>query len=154
MLARMIVETGTSTMYRAFEDYAKNLKEPVLAVLTHYIYKDEVNHYSYFDRYFKYYNESENLGRTEILKVIVQRLKEASSEDVEIGFQSIYEIQNSTDYDPASYETFKIKLNKLAKKHYPYSMAIKMTMQPLNLNKALETTMVPVVRGAMKVLGI
>ncbi|WP_345978865.1 ferritin-like domain-containing protein [Sulfurimonas sp. HSL3-2] len=154
MLARMIVETGTSTMYRAFEDYAKSLDEPVLAGLTHYIYKDEVNHYSYFDRYFKYYNQSENLGRKEILQVIVQRLKEASSEDIEMGFQSIYEIQNDAVFDRSSYELFKKELNKLAKKHYPYSMAIKMTMQPLNLNKTLETTMVPVIRGAMKVLGI
>ena len=154
MLARMIVETGTSTMYRALKGYAETLEEPVLAELTHYIYKDEVNHYSYFDRYFKYYNQSEKSGRKEILKVIVQRLKEVSSEDIEMGYQSIYEIENNGVYKPESYEAFKRELNKLAKKHYPYSMAIKMTMQPLDLNKAVEVTMVPVIRGAMKVLGI
>ncbi len=154
MLARMIVETGTSTMYKAFESYAKSFDEPILAGLSHYIYKDEVNHYNYFDRYFKYYNQNENLGRTEILKVIAQRLKEVSSEDVEMGYQSIYEMEHEGKFELSYYESFKKELNGLAKKHYPYSMAIKMTMQPLNLNKAVEMTMVPVIRSAIKVLGI
>ena len=154
MLARMIVETGTSTMYRAFEAYAKSLGEPVFARLSHLIYKDEVNHYSYFDRYFKYYNRSEQSGRKEILKVIAQRLREAAGEDIEMAYQSIHETENGGTFDPAFYEAFQRELSKMAKIHYPYSMAIKMTMQPLNLNRAVEATMVPVIRGAMKVLGI
>ncbi|MDD2357341.1 MAG: ferritin-like domain-containing protein [Thiovulaceae bacterium] len=154
MLARMIVETGTSTMYRAFESYAKSCDEPVLAALSHYIYKDEVNHYSYFDHYFKHYNQKENLGRTVILKVIAKRLKEASSEDIEMGYQSIYELEHKGRFEFSSYELFKKELKDLAKKHYPYNMAIKMMVQPLNLNKAVEMTMIPVIRSAMKVLGI
>lgn len=154
MLARMIVETGTSTMYRAFESYAKSFDEPVLAGLSHYIYKDEVNHYSYFDRYFKHYNQSEDLGRKEILKVIAQRLKDASSEDIEMGYQSIYELEHEGEFKLSAYEAFKKELKGLAKKHYPYNMAIKMMMQPLNLNKAVEATISPIMLGAMKVLGI
>ena len=154
MIARMIVETGTSTAYRAFEDYANSCDEPVLAGLCHLIYKDEVNHYSYFDHYFMYYNKSENLGRKEILKVITQRLKDVGNEDIEMSYQSIYETENDTAFEAASYETFKKELNKLAKKHYPYSMAIKMTMHPLQLNKMVEATAVPIIRGAMKVIGI
>ena len=154
MLARMIVETGTSTTYKAFESFANSFDEPVLADLSHKIYKDEVNHYSYFDSYFKYYNQSEGLGRKDIFKVISQRLKEASIEDIEIAFQSIYETQYNGKYEPSSYEIFKKELNELAKKHYPYSMGIKMMMKPLNFHKTLEITMVPVIRGAMKVLGI
>ena len=154
MVARMIVETGTSTMYRAFEEYGKSLGEPVFAHLSHLIYKDEVNHYSHFNRYFNHYNRSENSGRKKILKVIVQRLKEAGNEDIEIAFQSIHETEHDGNFDPASYEAFKKELNTMAKKYYPYPMAIKMTMHPLHLNKAVEATMIPVVRGAMKVLGI
>ncbi|WP_345978161.1 ferritin-like domain-containing protein [Sulfurimonas sp. HSL3-7] len=154
MIARMIIETGTSTMYRAFEDYAKSLDEPVFAHLSHLIYKDEVNHYSNFNRYFNYYNQSENSGRKEILKVIVQRLKEAGTEDIETAYQSIHETKDSGRFDPASYDAFKKELNRMAKKHYPYPMAIKMIMHPLHLNKAVEATMIPVVRGAMRVLGV
>jgi hypothetical protein len=154
MLARMIVETGTSSMYRAFEEYAQSLDEPVLAHLSHLIYKDEVNHYSYFDHYFKYYNDTEQQGRKEILKVIKQRLKEAAGEDIEMGFRSIYETEHNEPFEPAFYEAFQKELNRLAKKHYPYAMAIKMAMHPLHLNKAVEVSMVPVIRGAMKVLGL
>lgn len=154
MIARMIVETGTSTAYRALEEYANSFNEPVLAGLCHRIYKDEVNHYSYFHRYFSYYNQSEKLGRKNILKVITGRLRAAGDEDVELAYQSIYETENGTPFKTSYYEEFKKEVNKLAKEHYPYSMAIKMTMQPLELNKALEATAVPLVRGAMKVLGI
>jgi len=154
MIARMIVETGTSTMYRSFEAYAKSLDEPIFAQLSHLIYKDEVNHYSYFNRYFNYYNKSERSGRREILKVIVQRLKEAGNEDIEIAFQSIYETEHDGLFDVSSYEAFRKELRRMAKIHYPYSMAIKMIMHPLHLNKAVEATMVPVVQGAMKVVGV
>jgi len=154
MVARMIVETGTSTTYRAFEDYANSLDEPVLARLCHRIYKDEVNHYSNFNHYFSYYNKGEKLGRKEIFTVIASRLKDASDEDIELGYQSIYETENEALFEACHYEKFKEELNQLAKKHYPYSMAIKMVMQPLGLNKAIEATAVPMIRGAMKVLGI
>lgn len=107
MIARMIVETGTSTAYRAFEGYAKSLDEPVLAGLCHRIYKDEVNHYSYFDRYFSYYNKDERLGRKKIFKVIADRLKEASSEDIELAYQSIYETENKAPFEARYYEKFK-----------------------------------------------
>ena len=154
MIARMIVETGTSTAYRSFEDYANSLGEPVLAGLCHQIYKDEVNHYSYFNRYFSYYNKDEKLGRKDIFKVIASRLKDVSNEDVELAFQSIYETDNKTPFEAYHYDKFKENLNQLAKNHYPYSMAIKMTMKPLALNKTIEATTVPMIRGAMKVIGI
>ena len=154
MIARMIVETGTSTAYRAFEDYANSLDEPVLAELCHRIYKDEVNHYSYFDHYFSYYNKDEKLGRKKIFKVIASRLKDASDEDIELAYQSIYETENEAPFEASHYEKFKEELNQFAKKHYPYSMAIKMMMKPLDLNKTIEAATVPMIRGAMKVLGI
>ena len=154
MIARMIVETGTSTAYRSFEGYAKDLDEPVLAGLCHRIYRDEVNHYSYFDHFFSYYNKEEQLGRKDIFKVIASRLKDASDEDVELAYQSIYETENKTPFEYAYYEKFKKDLNQLAKNYYPYSMAIKMMMKPLDLNKTIEAATVPMIRGAMKVLGI
>ena len=84
----------------------------------------------------------------------MQRLKEAGNEDIETAYRSIHEIEDAGRFDPASYDAFKQELNRMAKKHYPYPMAIKMTMHPLHLNKAVEATMIPVVRAAMKVLGV
>lgn len=154
MIARMIVETGTSTAYRSLEEYANNFGEPVLAELCHRIYKDEVNHYSYFNHFFEYYNKNEKLGRKDIFKVIASRLKDVSNEDVELAFQSIYETENEAPFKASYYEKFKEELNQLAKNHYPYSMAINMMMKPLGINKTLEAATVPMIRGAMKVVGI
>ncbi|MDD5405680.1 MAG: ferritin-like domain-containing protein [Sulfurovaceae bacterium] len=152
MLARMIVETGTSTMYRTLEAYAKSLDEPILEHLSHNIYKDEVNHYSYFDHYFKYYNQSEKLGRKERFKVIMRRLKKINTEDIKIGYQSLHETEYNDTLKLISYEALQKELHRLTKKYYPYTMGIKMTMQPLNLNKTFETAITPIIRSAVKVL--
>ncbi|MGZ5208759.1 MAG: hypothetical protein ACXWB0_07055, partial [Sulfuricurvum sp.] len=72
--------------------------------LSHNIYKDEVSHYSYFDHYFKYYNQSEKLGRRETLKVILRRLKQINSEDIEIGYQSLHETKYNDTLKLISYE--------------------------------------------------
>jgi hypothetical protein len=154
MVARMIVETGTSTLYRALESYATDLGEPQLAKLCHFIYRDEVNHYSYFDRYYKIYNEKEHRGRKAVLSVIVQRLKEADGEDIKMGFQAIYETRHDRKFDPEAFEAFHKQVGDMAKKYYPYSMAIKMMLHPLRMHKAVEATVTPVVRGALKVLGV
>ena len=154
MVARMIVETGTSTFYRALEKYSNVLNEPVLAKIAHYIYKDEVNHYGYFDKYYKYYNEKERVGRKDVLKVIIGRLKDVNSEDVELAYQAVYETLHDKEFDPKSYDLFHKDINKMASKHYPYSMAVKMMIHPLRMNNIVETSMVPVIRTAMKVIGI
>lgn len=154
MLARMIVETGTSTFYRGMEAYAKEIGEPVLAQIAHNIYKDEVEHYGYFDRYFKHYNENEKNGKTEIVKVIYSRLKEIDNEDAYLAFQAVCEVKNDKKCSREDYEKFKKQVNEFAKKYYPYNMSIKMLLHPLSLNKVVESTMVPTIRGAMKILGI
>lgn len=154
MVARMIIETGTSTFYRAIEKYASKLNEPVLQKLAHFIYKDEVSHYSYFDKYYNFYNQKEKLSRTQVLKVISKRLKEVNSEDVEMAFRAVYETLNNGEFNSEEYDEFLKNINKMASENYPYNMAIKMMIHPLRINKVLESTMVPVVRGAMKVLGI
>lgn len=154
MLARMIVETGTSTFYRGLEAYAKEIGEPVLAQIAHNIYKDEVEHYSYFDKYFKHYNENEKNGKTEIVKVIYSRIKEIDNEDVYLAFQAICEVKNDKKCSKEDYEKFKEQISKFAKKYYPYKMSIKMLLHPLSLNKVVEATMVPTIRSAMKILGL
>ncbi len=60
MAARCIVETGTSTLYKAIRDLAD---EPVLVKLTEHIRNDEVRHYKHFLQYFDRYNAHERNGR-------------------------------------------------------------------------------------------
>lgn len=153
MLARMIIETGTSTFYKAMEVYASEIKEPVLEKIAHLIYKDEVGHYGYFSRHFTRYNEEEKNGRTKLLKVLYQRLVEVDSEDIFLAYRAIYSALNKGTFEQKAYDKYKAEFTLYAKKYYPFSMGIKMLLQPLNLSKSLEAAMVPTVRGAMKIVG-
>ena len=146
MLARMVVETGTSSLYRAVESYAKEIGEPVLAEIAHNIYRDEVYHYEQFDEGFKKYNRTEKLSRSDIVKVIYARLREAKDEDIGIAHKYIVPGED--------FEVFRQEIRALAKKHYPYKMAVKMLMHPLNLHRHLESATASTVQGALKILGI
>ncbi len=146
MLARMVVETGTSTFYKAVNRYATELDEPILAGIATNISKDEIYHYDIFEEGFKKYNEEEKLSRTDITKIIYARLKEANDEDVSIAFKHI----NSN----ASFDEFKKEIKHFAKIYYPYNMSVKMLMRPLRLNKYVENATASTIEKALKVLGI
>lgn len=63
LAARCVVETGTSTYYRAL---ARATDEPVLKQLAGLIANDEVNHYKHFYHYFRRYRREENIGRSRV----------------------------------------------------------------------------------------
>ena len=154
MLARMVVETGTSTFYKAIENYSKDLQTPILAQIAHNISKDEVYHYDMFEKIYQKYNEEEHLGRDDIVKVIYDRLKEVDGEDARLAFRALWEERENTPYEDSYYEAHKKEVSRFAKKYYPYNMAIKMLLRPLRLNKTVENISVPVIKGALKILGI
>jgi len=153
MLARMVVEMGTSTFYKALNSYASTLQEEVLATLAKEISKDEVYHYDHFFKGFKEYNQQEKLPRNERIKVIYERLKMVDSEDGRLAFKAIVE-EMGEEFSPQAFEEYKKQLHKFAKKHYPYKMAIKMLIQPLELKKGVETTITPIILGALKLVGV
>ena len=154
MLARMVVETGTSTFYKSIEAYLNELDEPVLSEIAHNIYKDELEHYRYFDKFFKFYNENEKNKKSDIIKVIYSRLREANDEDTYLAFNAIFKIRNGKKCHRVDYEEFKKTIHGFAKKYYPYNMSIRMLLHPISLNKMLEKTMVPTIQAAIKILGI
>ncbi|BCD62273.1 hypothetical protein NitYY0826_C1149 [Nitratiruptor sp. YY08-26] len=154
MLARMVVETGTSTFYKALENYSTDLNTPILGEIAHNISKDEVYHYDKFENGFRYYNQNEKLRRDDIIKVIYDRLKEVDGEDGRLAFRAIWEVRENEPFKDKHYEEHKKLVGKFAKKYYPYNMAIKMLLRPLDLNKTVEKVTVPMVRGALKILGI
>ena len=154
MLARMVVETGTSTFYKALENYSKDLGTPILAQIAHNISKDEVYHYDMFEEVFKKYNKEEKLKRDDIIKVIYDRLKMIDGEDGRLSFKAIYEEKTGKNFQDKFYEEHKANVRKFAKKYYPYNMAIRMLLRPLKLNKTVENISVPVIKGALKVIGI
>lgn len=81
LLARCVVETGTSSYYAAIRDATS---EPVLRDLCSRIAADELRHYKTFYDLSKRYLERERIGLGGRLRVVVGRLIE--TEDAELAY--------------------------------------------------------------------
>jgi hypothetical protein len=81
LMARCIVETGTSSYYSALRDAAG---EPVLKQICAYIAADELRHYKLFYTHMRRWLERERLGRWGRLRIGLARIHE--SEDDELSY--------------------------------------------------------------------
>jgi rubrerythrin len=81
LVARCIVETGTSSFYSAIHD---GTDEPVLRQICQLIAADELRHYKLFYLHLKRYLDAENLGRWQRFRVAAGRV--AESEDDELAY--------------------------------------------------------------------
>ncbi len=81
MIARCMVETGTSSYYTAIADATD---EPVLRFICRKIAGDEYRHYKLFYIYLKRYLEREGLGRFTRIKIGLARIVE--TEDDELAY--------------------------------------------------------------------
>ena len=94
MVARCIVETGTSSYYSALRDAAS---EPVLKEICRNIAADEIRHYKLFHRTLLRCLESEHLGLWRRLRVALGRLLEAR--DDELAYAYFAANETSLPYD-------------------------------------------------------
>ena len=81
LIARCVVETGTSSYYTAL---AEAVQEPVLKAICKRIAADELRHYKLFYTYLKIYLDRERIGFWRRLKVAATRVVE--SEDDELAY--------------------------------------------------------------------
>jgi rubrerythrin len=81
LMARCIVETGTSSYYSALRDACD---EPVLKQICAYIAADELRHYKMFYSHMRRWVEREHLGKWGRLRIGLARLHE--SEDDELAY--------------------------------------------------------------------
>lgn len=81
LIARCIVETGTSSFYSALRDASD---EPVLRAICHRIAGDEFRHYKLFLETMRVYQRRENVPGWRRLLVALSRIRE--SEDDELAF--------------------------------------------------------------------
>jgi rubrerythrin len=81
LLARCIVETGTSSYYTALGEATQ---EPVLKAICQKITADEFRHYKLFYDYLRQYLDIEALNRFERIKIGIGRAQE--SEDDELAY--------------------------------------------------------------------
>ena len=150
MAARCVVETGTATFYRAISDMTD---EPVLKQLTAQISTDEVRHFKNFYHFFQRHHEREGNSRFAVLRTLWDRATEVDVEDAFLAFKHVYLIMNpGAEYKPGAYDTFRTSVGKLAKHHYPYDMATRMILKPLDLSPPVTRMIVPPIVSAAKLL--
>ncbi len=155
MAARCVVETGTSTLYRALlNDVSTNHREPVLVALLEHIRKDEVRHFKYFYRFFKAYQTKEKNSAYTVLKSVLKRVLEAKGDDGYLAYQYVFlEKNQNCHFTEKNYEDFVKSLKTWARKYYPYQMAVEMLITPLPLPAKVKKTLCPPLVGMAKTIG-
>jgi rubrerythrin len=88
MVARCMVETGTSSYYAAL---AEATEEPVLKAIAKRIAADELRHYKLFYDALKRYLERDRLGRWGRLKVALRRILESSDDELAYAWHAANE---------------------------------------------------------------
>lgn len=151
LVARCVVETGTSSFYRML---AEASPEPVLSRLAEHIRRDEVRHYKHFFRYFRDYLEQEAVGRHAVLRALWARLREIDVEDERVAFRHVQrQLEPGQEVTRDAYAAFRRRNGELARRHFPFSTGIRMLLKPLRLNARLERLAVPLLtHGARLVL--
>ena len=128
LMARCVVETGTSSFYRALQHY---VQEPVLRQLIENIKTDEIAHYNQFRQYFAKYNLTDRHGVAALSATIWRRLREIRGEDAYIALKYVYEGRYPGRFLDSNWRKYNNTVKRLARQHYPYSMAVKMLIRPL-----------------------
>ncbi len=98
LLARCVVETGTSSYYTAIRRAAQ---EPVLQDLCRRIAADELRHYKTFYELAKRYHEREGIGLAERIRVVAGRVIE--SEDDELAYAYYAANERTRPFDRRRY---------------------------------------------------
>ncbi|MBF0269121.1 MAG: acyl-ACP desaturase [Alphaproteobacteria bacterium] len=94
LLARCLVETGTSSMYSAIAD---SVDEPVLKLLCRKIAADEFRHYKLFYTYMQQVPASEKASLLGRIQVAVGRLREVDDDELAIAFHCANEADQPYD---------------------------------------------------------
>lgn len=141
MVARCVVETGTSSFYRMLADASP---EPVLRRLAGFISVDEVNHYKNFYRFFRFYAEREHPSRVDVMRQLVHRLRLIDAEDAAVAFKAVRLASRPDEpLGEDEYNAFRRGVRPMARRHYRFEQAVKMLLRPLRLPGIATRVVVP-----------
>jgi rubrerythrin len=136
LAARCVVETGTSTYYRAL---ARATDEPVLKHLAGLIANDEVNHYKHFYQYFRRYRRQEKVGRSRVFGTLSRRTLELKSEDADCAIRHVARVYKpELAADPARLKELASRMSRTVRVNLKPEATIKMIMRPLELPAMLQ----------------
>ncbi len=113
MIARCIVEIGTSSYYTAIKDYTD---EPALQVVAAKIAADEFRHYKLFYTHLQRYLEIEKLSAFQRFKIVLGRV--AESEDDELCYAYYAAHRKSADEVYDQKKCAKLYMNNVGKLYH------------------------------------
>jgi rubrerythrin len=150
LIARCVVETGTSSFYKALNHY---VREPVLRQLLDHIRADEVAHYTHFRRYYGGFAAVKQHGLRAVGAVILRRLAAIESEDAYIAFKHAY-IGHYPErpFRDVYWKEFQKTTKRLARRHYPFEMAVKMLIKPVPMSDSFKKVLHWPLVGAARLL--
>jgi len=132
MVARCVVETGTSVFYRTLSDASP---EPVLKMIASKISEDEVRHYKHFYHFYRLYRDREPPSRLAVLKQLWRRGAGVKAEDAYVAFKHVFLTTNpGAVFTDEEYDRFRASFRRIGREAFPYTMAVKMILKPLDLS--------------------
>lgn len=134
LASRCVIETGTSTLYRAARDATK---DPVFREITDYIQRDEVRHFKYFFDFFRRYQVAGGASRWAVAKMLLMRVKEIRDSDTMCALMHIQSgcvgpLQKA-GRDLPDAETMHRMITARLQPVYPLNTAAKMVLAPMAL---------------------
>jgi hypothetical protein len=144
MVARCVVEMGTSTYYQALRTLAQSAGEPVLVDLLGRIRADEVGHYKHFLACFKTLKAQQPVSRWRVVKVLNARLKELRESDSDVALRHVWahahtESVNLFLDDARTLDQLRQHLFEQVSQRLPIQQAVRMTLKPLMLPHRFES---------------
>lgn len=96
LIARCVVETGTSSYYTAIKE---STDEPVLKAICGHIAADELRHYKLFYTHLKLYLVKENIGFWKRLGIALGRITESEDDELSYAFYAAHQKPGMAAYD-------------------------------------------------------
>jgi hypothetical protein len=141
MVARCVVETGTSTYYQMLLDLST---EPVLTELLGHVRADEVAHYKHFLAYFKQLRQGQPVSRLRVAQVLSRRLRDVRDSDSEVALRHVWEHRGGLfAHGAASFEAVSQRLYALTSARLPAEQAVRMLLKTMLLPHRLERWVEP-----------
>lgn len=136
MVARCVVETGTTTYYQTLRGLSR---EPVLTDLLGRIRSDEVSHYKHFFKYFKELQAQQRVGRARVARVLYGRLQEMRESDSDVALRHVWAHRGTLFPQGAqSFEDISERVYRTVSTRLPAEQAVRMLLKPLMLPHRVE----------------
>ena len=137
MVARCVVETGTTAYYHTLRELSR---EPVLTQLLGQIRNDEIGHFKYFLAGFKGLQQQAPVGRMRIAGTLYSRLKELRDSDSDIALRHVFAHKGALFSQPEREFTDVAKrIYRLISTGLPADLAVRMLLKPLLLSPKVES---------------